>query len=55
VYEIKAKGGSGSIIIESLDSNIAKVEDLAFVKSVSIGETWITVKDEQNPDNFDSI
>jgi hypothetical protein len=46
IYEIKALGGSGTYTIKTEDSAIATVEDLANVKSVSVGETLIRVMDE---------
>ena len=38
-----------------MDNQIASVDDLSNVKSVEIGKTVITVRDEYNPDNYDTI
>lgn len=55
VWHLRALGGSGTYQSESLDSLIATVDDLSYVKSVSIGKTEVVVRDEYNPDNYDVI
>ena len=55
IWELRSLGGSGTYQSESLDNQIASVDDLSNVRSVEIGKTVITVRDEYNPDNYDTI
>jgi hypothetical protein len=55
IWELRSLGGSGTYASESSDNSIASVDDLSNVKSVNIGKTVVTVRDEYNPDNFDTI
>lgn len=55
MWELRSLGGSGTYYSESADSLIASVDDLSNIRSVEIGKTIITVRDEYNPDNFDTI
>ena len=46
VYEIRARGGSGTYIIKTVDPQVASAQDLSFVKSRGVGVTSIKVMDE---------
>ena len=55
IWQLRSLGGSGTYYSESKDNSIASVDDLSNVISVNVGKTIVTVRDEYNPDNFDTI
>lgn len=55
IWQLRAIGGSGTYQSESRDNFVASVDDLSNVRSVEIGKTVVTVRDEYNPDNYDTI
>lgn len=55
IWELRALGGSGTYQSESSDTGIATVDDLSNIRSVNIGKTVVTMRDEYNPDNFHTI
>jgi hypothetical protein len=55
LWQMQAKGGSGTYVWSSADSSVARMTERAHLWSVGVGSTYIKASDLHNPDNFATI